>query len=118
MTVTPHPSRPADVAAEPARSGSKVATDALRQSAETLSQRLPALLVEAERVAATVAAGVHGRRRTGMGETFWQFRQYQPGDATAASTGASPPSRASSSCASRSGRRPRASGSGATCRAR
>jgi uncharacterized protein (DUF58 family) len=70
------------VAAEPARSGSKVATDALRQSAETLSQRLPALLVEAERVAATVAAGVHGRRRTGMGETFWQFRQYQPGDAT------------------------------------
>ena len=53
----------------------------LRQAAETLSQRLPALLVEAERVAATVAPGVHGRRRTGMGETFWQFRQYQPGDA-------------------------------------
>ena len=39
----------------------------LRQSAETLSQRLPALLVEAERVAATVTPGVHGRRRTGMG---------------------------------------------------
>ena len=53
----------------------------LRQAAETLSQRLPALLVEAERVAATVAPGVHGRRRTGMGETFWQFRQYQAGDA-------------------------------------
>lgn len=53
----------------------------LRQSAETLSQRLPALLVEAERVAATVTPGVHGRRRTGMGETFWQFRQYQAGDA-------------------------------------
>lgn len=53
----------------------------LRQAAETLSQRLPALLVEAERVAATVAPGVHGRRRTGMGETFWQFRQYQSGDA-------------------------------------
>ena len=71
------------MAAEPARSGNRVATDALRQSAETLSQRLPALLVEAERVAATVAPGVHGRRRTGMGETFWQFRQYQPGDTTA-----------------------------------
>jgi uncharacterized protein (DUF58 family) len=53
----------------------------LRQSAEALSQRLPSLLVEAERVAATVAPGVHGRRRTGMGETFWQFRQYQAGDA-------------------------------------
>ena len=53
----------------------------LRLAAEQLSQRLPGLLVEAERVAATVAPGVHGRRRTGMGETFWQFRQYQAGDA-------------------------------------
>jgi uncharacterized protein (DUF58 family) len=24
---------------------------------------------------------VHGRRRVGQGETFWQFRQYEPGDA-------------------------------------
>jgi uncharacterized protein (DUF58 family) len=37
-------------------------------------------LVAAERVAATVSQGVHGRRRVGEGETFWQFRQYQPGD--------------------------------------
>jgi uncharacterized protein (DUF58 family) len=36
--------------------------------------------VAAERVAATVSQGVHGRRRVGDGETFWQFRQYQPGD--------------------------------------
>ena len=42
---------------------------------------LPPLLVAAERVAATVAQGVHGRRRVGQGETFWQFRQYEPGDA-------------------------------------
>ena len=28
-----------------------------------------------------MAQGVHGRRRVGQGETFWQFRQYQPGDA-------------------------------------
>ena len=34
----------------------------------------------AERVATTVSQGVHGRRRVGSGETFWQFRQYQPGD--------------------------------------
>ena len=30
-----------------------------------------------------MAQGVHGRRRVGQGETFWQFRQYQPGDAAA-----------------------------------
>ena len=42
---------------------------------------LPPLLVAAERVATTVAQGVHGRRRVGQGETFWQFRQYEPGDA-------------------------------------
>jgi uncharacterized protein (DUF58 family) len=53
----------------------------LRLGAEALSQRLPSLLVEADRVAATVVPGIHGRRRTGMGETFWQFRQYQAGDA-------------------------------------
>ncbi len=53
---------------------------ALRRAAESLAARLPGLLVEAERVAATVAQGVHGRRRTGTGETFWQFRPYQPGD--------------------------------------
>jgi uncharacterized protein (DUF58 family) len=45
---------------------------------------LPPLLVEAERVAQTVAQGVHGRRRVGQGETFWQFRRYQPGDSITA----------------------------------
>lgn len=38
------------------------------------------MLVNAERVAATVAQGTHGRRRTGQGESFWQFRPYQWGD--------------------------------------
>jgi uncharacterized protein (DUF58 family) len=52
----------------------------IQHRAEQLAARLPPLLVEAERVAATVAQGVHGRRRVGQGETFWQFRQYQPGD--------------------------------------
>ncbi|PWC38478.1 DUF58 domain-containing protein [Azospirillum sp. TSO22-1] len=52
-----------------------------QQRAETLAARLPPLLVAAERVASTVAQGVHGRRRVGLGETFWQFRRYQPGDA-------------------------------------
>ncbi len=53
----------------------------LRDRAEQVAAALPPLLVAAERVAMTVAQGVHGRRRVGQGETFWQFRQYQPGDA-------------------------------------
>ncbi len=57
---------------------------ALRDRAEEAASRLPPLLIAAERVAVTVAQGVHGRRRVGQGETFWQFRQYQPGDAAAA----------------------------------
>lgn len=52
----------------------------LRQRAEHLASTLPPLLVAAEQVAATVAQGVHGRRRVGVGETFWQFREYAPGD--------------------------------------
>ena len=32
----------------------------------------------------TVAQGVHGRRRVGSGETFWQFRRYQTGDPASA----------------------------------
>ncbi len=53
-----------------------------RQRAEQLGGTLPPLLLHAERVAATVAQGVHGRRRVGQGETFWQYREYQPGDPT------------------------------------
>jgi uncharacterized protein (DUF58 family) len=52
----------------------------LRERAEQAAAALPPLLVAAERVAVTVAQGVHGRRRVGQGEAFWQFRQYQPGD--------------------------------------
>jgi uncharacterized protein (DUF58 family) len=48
--------------------------------AEQLGAGLPPLLVEAERVAATVMPGIHGRRRAGPGEAFWQFRPYVPGD--------------------------------------
>lgn len=58
------------------------ATDGLRlrHRAERLSGRLPALMVAAERVASTVMQGVHGRRRVGIGETFWQYRRYEAGD--------------------------------------
>jgi uncharacterized protein (DUF58 family) len=56
----------------------------LRQRAEHAASTLPPLLVAAERIAATVIQGVHGRRRVGQGETFWQFRRYQPGDSIGA----------------------------------
>jgi uncharacterized protein (DUF58 family) len=49
-------------------------------AAEALGARLPPLLVAAERVAATVAQGVHGRRRVGQGDSFWQFRHFVSGD--------------------------------------
>ncbi len=58
----------------------RAAPPPLRDRAEQIAAALPPLLVAAERVAQTVAQGVHGRRRVGQGETFWQFRQYQPGD--------------------------------------
>jgi len=48
--------------------------------AEQLGAGLPPLLVKAERVAQTVMPGLHGRRRAGPGEAFWQFRAYVPGD--------------------------------------
>ncbi len=51
-----------------------------QQRAEQLASALPPLLVAADRVASTVAQGVHGRRRVGQGETFWQFRRYEFGD--------------------------------------
>ena len=49
-------------------------------AAEALGARLPPLLVAASRVASTVAQGVHGRRRVGQGDSFWQFRRFVPGD--------------------------------------
>ena len=64
--------------ADPVRPGSNAAGSARR--AEALGARLPPLLVEANRVAATVAQGVHGRRRVGQGESFWQFRPFIQGD--------------------------------------
>ncbi|MCF6220946.1 MAG: DUF58 domain-containing protein [Robiginitomaculum sp.] len=52
----------------------------LRRDAEHLAAPYPHLLAEAERVAAIVAQGVHGRRRSGQGETFWQYRDYSNSD--------------------------------------
>ncbi|MGB6346868.1 MAG: DUF58 domain-containing protein, partial [Methyloceanibacter sp.] len=48
--------------------------------AHELAARMPALLVEAQRVAHTVTHGTHGRWRAGPGETFWQFRHFDHND--------------------------------------
>jgi len=53
---------------------------ALEREAHGLADRLPDILIEAQRIAQTVAHGIHGRRRAGPGETFWQFRQYGSSD--------------------------------------
>jgi uncharacterized protein (DUF58 family) len=53
---------------------------ALEGEAHALVARLPELVLDALKVANTVAHGIHGRRRAGSGETFWQFRQFQAGD--------------------------------------
>ncbi len=58
-------------------------TIALEEAAQDLAAKLPALLVEARRVASTVAQGTHGRRRPGPGETFWQYRSFEQGDSAA-----------------------------------
>jgi len=65
----------------PSRSYSSKPRDT-HHKAEELAAHLPPLMVAAERVAATISQGVHGRRRVGQGETFWQFRRYGYGDST------------------------------------
>lgn len=52
------------------------------QWALMLSDRLPRLALEARRVSAFVN-GVHGRRRPGPGESFWQYRMLTPGEPAA-----------------------------------
>ena len=60
-----------------ARSPGRRETDA----SLSLANRMPRLVLEARRVAATLAHGLHGRRRAGPGESFWQFRPFVAGEA-------------------------------------
>jgi uncharacterized protein (DUF58 family) len=59
-----------------------LALTADRANAESagIAGRLPPLMIAAERIASTVVQGVHGRRRVGSGDVFWQHRPYYPGD--------------------------------------
>jgi uncharacterized protein (DUF58 family) len=54
----------------------------LLHRAAAAAEPLPPLLLEADRVAETVRQGLHGRRRAGAGETFWQFRDFQHHDSS------------------------------------
>ena len=58
----------------------KLSTRYLRHKAEKESSELPALQAAAEKAATSVLAGVHAQRKPGMGEKFWQFREYDPAD--------------------------------------
>jgi uncharacterized protein (DUF58 family) len=46
----------------------------------TLAASLPRLVLEARRIAANVIHGLHGRRRAGTGESFWQYRRFVSGE--------------------------------------
>jgi uncharacterized protein (DUF58 family) len=48
--------------------------------ARTLAESMPRLILEARRIAATVIHGLHGRKRAGPGENFWQYRRFLSGE--------------------------------------
>ncbi len=49
----------------------------------SLATTMPRLILEARRVAANIIHGLHGRRRAGSGENFWQYRRFVSGEAAA-----------------------------------
>jgi uncharacterized protein (DUF58 family) len=58
-------------------------TSTVRQAtvgARRLADTIPRLILEARRVASTVIHGLHGRRRAGPGENFWQYRRFVSGE--------------------------------------
>src|SRR5437899_9744648 len=56
------------------------ATQHASGEARSLAQTMPRLIVEARRIAATVIHGLHGRKRAGRGENFWQYRRFLSGE--------------------------------------
>ncbi|MBI1363267.1 MAG: DUF58 domain-containing protein [Proteobacteria bacterium] len=52
----------------------------LLRDAELLGQALPPLLVAALHTASTLTFGAHGRKRAGVGDSFFQYRPYEPGE--------------------------------------
>lgn len=58
----------------------KEAVQAAVGKSRKLAARVPRLILEARRVASTVIHGLHGRRRAGSGENFWQYRRFVNGE--------------------------------------
>src|SRR5438105_11978274 len=58
----------------------KEALSAAVGTSRKLAARVPRLILEARRVASTVIHGLHGRRRAGAGENFWQYRRFTNGE--------------------------------------
>ena len=56
------------------------ATREILSRAQARAALIPDCMVEARRLANTVIAGWHGRRKRGIGENFWQFRPYVDGE--------------------------------------
>src|SRR5262245_49759984 len=56
------------------------ATQQASGAGRTLAASMPRLILESRRIAATVIHGLHGRRRAGSGENFWQFRRFVSGE--------------------------------------
>jgi len=50
---------------------------------QALAASMPRLILEARRIAATIIHGLHGRRRAGSGENFWQYRRFMSGEPAA-----------------------------------
>ena len=66
--------------AAPGRDQELEATRHATGAARSLAATMPRLILEARRVAATVIHGLHGRRRAGPGENFWQYRRFVSGE--------------------------------------
>lgn len=56
------------------------AVERATSTGRALAETMPRLILEARRIAATVIHGLHGRRRAGPGEHFWQYRRFVSGE--------------------------------------
>ena len=69
------------MAADPRLSEQEAATvNRATGQGRSLAAAMPRLILESRRIAATVIHGLHGRRRAGSGENFWQYRRFVSGE--------------------------------------
>ena len=50
------------------------------KKAEQAAHDTPNFLIKAQEIAQTILMGTHAHKKTGSGESFWQYRNYQAGD--------------------------------------